>query len=91
MAMRNPTMTEYDYKVELQKERIGYEEWQNRVKYLHINNGCIETAFNDGRVIVEDCRTGKITTRYPEGYTSNDWKSSVINSFKKAITKITGE
>tara|TARA_R110000764_G_scaffold52568_4_gene114461 strand:+ start:820 stop:1074 length:255 start_codon:yes stop_codon:yes gene_type:complete len=84
-------MTEYDYKVELQRERIGYDEWRNGVKYLHVNNGCIETAFNDGRVMVEDCRTGKITNKYPEGYMGNNWKSSIINSFKKAITKITGE
>jgi hypothetical protein len=84
-------MTEFDYKVELQRERIGYDKWRSRVKYLHINNGCIETGFNDGSVMVEDCRTGKITNKYPEGCISSDWKSSVINSFKKAITKITGE
>ena len=84
-------MTEYDYKVELQRERIGYDEWRNGVKYLHVNNGCIETAYNDGRVRVEDCLTGKITNKYPKDYMGSDWKSSVINSFKKAITKITGE
>tara|TARA_R100000781_G_scaffold15209_3_gene12561 strand:- start:491 stop:751 length:261 start_codon:yes stop_codon:yes gene_type:complete len=86
-------MTEHTDVVEEQRKRMRYDEWRNDVKYLHANSGKIEIAFNDGRVRVEDTKTGEIKMVYPEGYMSKDWMSSVLDGFKKALTKIkiTGE
>jgi len=86
-------MTEHTDVVEEQRKRMRYDEWRNGVKYLHANSGKIELAFNDGRVRVEDTKTGEIKMVYPEGYMSKDWMSSVLDGFKKALTKIkiTGE
>tara|TARA_R100000458_G_C8258925_1_gene234644 strand:+ start:532 stop:795 length:264 start_codon:yes stop_codon:yes gene_type:complete len=87
-------MTEHTDAVEEQRHRLRYDEWRNGVKYLHASNGKIELAFNDGRVRVEDTKTGKATMQYPEGYMSKDWMSSVLDSFRKAIANInnkTGE
>jgi|TARA_R110002012_G_scaffold25089_2_gene83557 hypothetical protein len=78
-------MTEHTDVVEEQRQRIRYDDWRNEVKYLQANNGKIELAFNDGRVRVEDTKTGKIKMIYPEGYMSKDWMSSVLERFKKAI------
>ena len=86
-------MTEHTDAVEEQRQRMRYDEWRNGVKYLHANSGKIELAFNDGRVRVEDTKTGEIKMVYPKGYMSKDWMSSVLDGFKKALTKIkiTGE
>ena len=58
-------MTQYDERVELQREKLAAEEWGKRVKDLHAfnsNNTCmwyddrqcdgrvIDTRFNDGRI-----------------------------------------
>ena len=84
-------MTEHTDAVEEQRQRMRYDEWRNGVKYLHANGGKLEVAFNDGRVRVEDTNTGEIKMVYPKGYMSKDWMSSVLDGFKKALTKITGE
>jgi hypothetical protein len=87
-------MTEHTDVVEEQRQRLRYDEWRDGIKYLHACNGKIELAFNDGRVRVEDTKTGKATMQYPEGYMSKAWMSSVLGSFSKAIANInnkTGE
>ena len=52
-------MTQYDDKVKEHKEKLAVEEWGKQVKYLHINNGIIELAFNNGNKHFEETSTGK--------------------------------
>ena len=52
-------MTQYDNKVKEHKEKLAVEEWGKQVKYLHINNGIIELAFNNGNKHFEETSTGK--------------------------------
>ena len=43
-------MTEYTDKVEAVKLQQQVEEYSKGVKYIHANNGCIETKFNNGDI-----------------------------------------
>ena len=52
-------MTQYDDKVQKHKEKLALEKWGKQVKYLHINNGIIELAFNNGNKHFEETSTGK--------------------------------
>jgi hypothetical protein len=41
-------MTEYDIQVEQRRDAIEKERWDRQVKYVHINNGIMEVAYNNG-------------------------------------------
>jgi len=41
-------MTEYSDMVEEARILMAAEEWAEGVKYIHLNNGVIETKFNNG-------------------------------------------
>tara|TARA_Y100001949_G_C15677321_1_gene196603 strand:+ start:121 stop:375 length:255 start_codon:yes stop_codon:yes gene_type:complete len=55
-------MTEYTKKVEKERARLKQAEelkqWALGVKYIHLNNGIMETAFNNGDI--EYSQSGKI-------------------------------
>ncbi len=55
-------MTEYTEKVEKERARMKQAEelkkWALGVKYIHLNNGITETAFNNGDI--EYSQSGKI-------------------------------
>ena len=55
-------MTEYRDLVEKERTRLQQEEdvkkWGQGVKYIHLNNGIMETAFNNGDI--EYSQSGKI-------------------------------
>jgi hypothetical protein len=43
-------MTEYTNLVEEARLRQEAEEWATGIKYIHVNNGVIETAYNNGDI-----------------------------------------
>ena len=80
-------MTEYTDMVEETRRKLSqekaYKRWCNTPKYLHAHNGVVETALNDGRVIVEDTSTHKETVKYPKGYESDEWQSLLNLKFDR--------
>jgi hypothetical protein len=52
-------MTQYTERVQAHKDKTESEEWGKCMKYIHTNNGVIETAFNNGDI--------KYETRVPLG------------------------
>tara|TARA_R100001244_G_scaffold53010_1_gene46023 strand:+ start:1605 stop:1874 length:270 start_codon:yes stop_codon:yes gene_type:complete len=80
-------MTEYADLIEKARHKLAYEKeyvkWCGTPKYLHAHDGIMETAFNDGRVIVEDTSTHKETVKYPEGYGSDTWQSKLTDKFRR--------
>ena len=71
-------MTEYTDQVEEQRQIQEVEKWGKGIKYIHTNNGVIETAFNNGDI--EDDRKGKIT--WHKEYQSQE---SLIDKFHRAM------
>ena len=61
-------MTEFTDIVERQRLLQEIEKWSKGIKYIHANNGVIETKFNNGDIEYTDTTTGKIT-----------WKRKGIN------------
>ena len=52
-------MTEYTDAVEKQRIKNDAEVWGKGIKYIHANNGIIETAFNNGDIQYD--RDGRIS------------------------------
>ena len=74
-------MTEYTDKVERQRVLQEAEEWGNGIKYIHANNGVIETKFNKGDIEYKDTATGKITWQRTQAT-----KDILINKFFRATS-----
>ena len=72
-------MTEYEDRVQRQKELLKAEEWGKRVKYIHASDGIIETAFNNGDIKYVENKPGGKTTWHRETKTNN----SLIEDFKR--------
>ena len=53
-------MTEYTDKVERQRLLQEVEEWAKGIKYIHANNGVVETKLNNGDTQYKDILTGKL-------------------------------
>jgi len=53
------TMTEYTEKVEAVRLQQQLDEFSKGVKYIHANNGCIETKYNNGDILYEYTRGPK--------------------------------
>ena len=51
-------MTEYKDLVEETRVRLQVEEWSKGVKYIHANNGVIETKYNNGDVHYKENKKG---------------------------------
>ena len=71
-------MTEYTDKVQNQDLKIRAEEWGNKVKFIHYNDGIEETRFNSGKSRFIDRNTGKEWTVFPD-----DAKLSLVDRFSK--------
>ena len=54
-------MTEYTHLVEETRRQEAFREWKNKPISLHLNNGKMETKYQDGRIEIEDTSTGKKT------------------------------
>jgi hypothetical protein len=53
-------MTEYNEQVEKARERLEREQRWRQIKYIHANNGVVETKLRDGTSIREDTASGKV-------------------------------
>ena len=71
-------MTEYTEQVEKQRLLQDVEKWGKGVKYIHVNNGIIETAFNNGDIQYD--RDGRISW-----HRENSTRETLINKFHKAM------
>ena len=71
-------MTEYTDKVQDQDLKNRAEEWGNKVKFIHYNDGIEETRFNSGKSRFIDRNTGKEWTVFPD-----DAKLSLVDRFSK--------
>ena len=71
-------MTEYTDKVQDKDLKIRAEEWGNKVKFIHYNDGIEETRFNSGKSRFIDRNTGKEWTVFPD-----DAKLSLVDRFSR--------
>ena len=70
-------MTEYSDMVEKARISMEAEEWAEGVKYIHLNNGLIETKFNNGDIRYQETKDkGKSWTVF-----KNLPKQSLIDRF----------
>ena len=63
-------MTQYSDEVQKVRIQQAAEEWGEGVKYIHANEGIIETAFNNGNIHFKDSKNGRGWTVYPQKPTS---------------------
>jgi len=76
-------MTEYTEEVEAVRLQHQLETFAQGVKYIHANDGCIETAYNSGDIRYEYTRglkKGKI-----EHYRENATKQTLLNRMYRVI------
>ena len=75
-------MTEYKDLVEKERARLQQEEeinkWAKGIKYIHANNGVIETAFNNGDI--EYSRDGRISW-----HREKPTKETLLVKFERAM------
>jgi len=72
-------MTEYTEKVEKQRQLQQAEKWGKGVKYIHANNGIIETKFNNGDIQYD--RNGRISW-----HREKPTRETLINKFHRAVS-----
>ena len=80
-------MTEYTNIVEHTRRQIAFREWKNTPLYMHTENGCIITKFQDGRKEIKDTSTDITTYTFPEDYTEKPYTKSLFDSFLKQLMK----
>ena len=70
-------MTEYKELIEEARVKLQAEEWAKGIKYIHANNGIIETKYNNGDIRYEETKkNGNSWTVY-----KNLPKQSLLNRF----------
>ena len=74
-------MTEYTHLVEETRKQQAFREWKNKPISLHLNNGKMETKYQDGRTEIEDTSTGKKTYEFPEGYEGEKYREKLFHRF----------
>ena len=79
-------MTEYTNLVETERARLQQEEeinkWAKGIKYIHANNGVVETKFNNGDI--EYNRDSRISW-----HRENPTKQKLLNRFQRAMADFT--
>ena len=73
-------MTEYKELVEETYIKLQAEEWAKGVKYIHANNGIIETKYNNGDVHYQENKEGGKSWTVYKGLP----KQSLLNRFLTA-------
>jgi hypothetical protein len=73
-------MTQYSEKVEEIRLKQEAEEWANGIKYIHANNGIIETKYQNGNVHYEDTKTNRKWTVF-----ANHSKERLVQKFVRWI------
>ena len=80
-------MTEYTDLVEKERTRLQQEEdvkkWAKGIKYIHANNGVVETKFNNGDI--EYNRDSRISW-----HRENPTKQTLFNKFERAMIDLIG-
>ncbi len=71
-------MTEYTEEVEIQRLKNEAEKWGKGVKYIHANNGIIETKFNNGDIQYD--RDGRISW-----HRERPTRETLIDKFQRAV------
>ena len=79
-------MTEYTPLVEETRRQQAFRKWKNNVAFIHVNNGKIETKFQDGRTEIEDTSTGKKTYDFPKGYEGETYRENLFSKFLRVFT-----
>ena len=80
-------MTQYTDKVERQRQLQKAEKWGKGVKYIHANNGVIETAFNNG-----DIKYQKTNPRSkPTWHRERPSNETLIRRFHRALVDMKKE
>ena len=74
-------MTEYTDKVERQRILMQAEECGKGVRYIHANNGIIETAYQNGDVHYQETKTGKKWTVY-----ANHSQGTIVERFLRWVS-----
>ena len=69
-------MTQYEERVERQRDLLAAQEWAKGVKYIYLANGIVETKFNNGDKLFES--DGK--ERLEKGNMTNE---ELINSYSR--------
>ena len=73
-------MTQYSNQVEEVRLRQEAEEWANGIKYIHANNGIIETKYQNGDMHYEDTKTNRKWTVF-----ANHSKERLVQKFVRWI------
>ena len=80
-------MTEYKDLVETERTRLQQEEdvkkWAKGIRYIHANNGVVETKFNNGDI--EYSRDGRISW-----HREKPTKQTLLEKFERAMADIIG-
>ena len=71
-------MTEYTEEVEKQRQLQDAEKWGKGIKYIHANNGVIETAFYNGDIKYD--RDGRISW-----HRENSTRETLVGKFHRAM------
>ena len=74
-------MTEFSEIVENQRILMEAEEWGAGIKYIHANNGIIETKYQNGDMHYEDTKTARKWTVY-----ANQSQGTLVQRFLKWVT-----
>jgi len=78
-------MTEFADMVERQRLLQEVEKWSKGIKYIHANNGVVETKFNNGDIEYRDTATGKITWQRQQAT-----KDTLVNKFLRVMSDFRG-
>jgi hypothetical protein len=74
-------MTEFSDKVETRRILMEAEEWGNGVKYIHANNGIIETKYQNGDMHYEDTKTHRKWT-----VSANHSQGTLVEKFRRWLS-----
>ena len=78
-------MTQYEDRVQKQKDKLAAEAWGNKVKYMHAYDGILEVAYNNGIKEFERTATGE---KWTEGKKKS--KDSLLRSFFRYMADYRG-
>ena len=78
-------MTQYSDKVEEIRLKQEADTWGEGIKYIHVNNGIIETKYNNGNIHYFENKTGHGWTVYAQEPTN------LINKFIRWRTSNSGK
>jgi hypothetical protein len=77
-------MTQYTERVERARNKQAAEKWGKGVRYIHGNEGIIETKFNNGDIQYVENKPGGKTTWHREKLS----KESLITNWQRALADL---